>query len=221
MRHINEIIVHCAATPEGKHFTVADIDRWHKKRGWSGIGYHYVIYLDGSVHKGRPVHKIGAHVRGRNRNTIGICYIGGVDKSGKKAKDTRTPAQKRAMEELIADLLDEHKDIKLVSGHNQYAAKACPSFNAKKEYADLLKPPVNPKPLKQSRTVKGGAVAGAGGVAVLVEPIKEASNVLVGQQEALSGADMITMAIGAVIVIGALVTLYSRWDDAGRPLPLR
>ena len=85
MRNINEIIVHCAATPEGKDFTVADIRRWHKARGWSDIGYHYVVYRDGSVHKGRPVSKVGAHVRGRNRNTIGICYIGGVAKDGKTA----------------------------------------------------------------------------------------------------------------------------------------
>lgn len=220
MRHINEIVVHCAATPEGKDFTVADIRRWHVKgRKWSDIGYHYVVYRDGSVHKGRPVWKIGAHVRGRNRNTIGICYIGGVTRDGKKAKDTRTKAQKKAMVGLIHDLLGEHKDIKLISGHNQYAAKACPSFNAKKEYAWMLKKPVNPKRLRSSRTIKGGATAAGGGLALLVEPVKETADVLLGQQEALSGGSMVTMAIGAVIIVGALVTLYARWDDAGRPTP--
>ena len=74
MRHINEIIIHCSATPEGRDYTVADIDRWHKARGWRGIGYHYVIYRDGSVHAGRPVEQIGAHCTGHNANSIGICY---------------------------------------------------------------------------------------------------------------------------------------------------
>jgi N-acetylmuramoyl-L-alanine amidase len=217
MRNINEIIVHCAATPEGKDFTVSDIDRWHKKRGWSGIGYHYVVYRDGSVHKGRPVWKVGAHVRGRNRNTIGICYIGGVDKHGKKAKDTRTNAQKVAMTKLLTGLLDEFPKIKLISGHNQYAAKACPSFNAKSEYKHLLVR--NKKPLATSRTMQGGAAALVGGSATLIEPVKELTNKLADQQTQLASGDFITVAIGAVIVLGALYALYARWDDAGRPKP--
>ena len=77
MRDIREIIVHCSATPEGKHFTVADIDAWHKKRGFKCIGYHFVIYLDGSVNVGRNIEEIGAHCLGHNANSIGICYIGG------------------------------------------------------------------------------------------------------------------------------------------------
>ena len=100
MREITEIIIHCSATVEGKHFTVEDIDRWHKARGWQGIGYHYVIYLDGSIHRGRDLNKIGAHCTGHNKNSIGICYIGGVDKNN-KPKDTRTEAQKESLEQLI------------------------------------------------------------------------------------------------------------------------
>ena len=93
MRKISEIIVHCAATPEGKAFTVADIDAWHRKRGFRCIGYHFVIYLDGSVHEGRAIEEVGAHCLGHNANSIGICYIGGCATNGKTPKDTRTEAQ--------------------------------------------------------------------------------------------------------------------------------
>ena len=93
MRQINDIIVHCSATKEGRDYTVADIDRWHKARGWRCIGYHYVIYRDGSVHAGRPVEQIGAHVTNHNANSIGICYIGGLDASG-NPKDTRLSSAK-------------------------------------------------------------------------------------------------------------------------------
>ena len=76
MRNINEIIIHCAATPEGKNFTVEQIRDWHVNgNGWRDIGYHFVIYLDGSVHKGRPIEEVGAHCRGHNANSIGICSV--------------------------------------------------------------------------------------------------------------------------------------------------
>jgi len=130
-RNVNELIWHCTATPEGRDFTVAQIDQWHKQRGWSGIGYHIVVYRDGSIHAGRSVNRVGAHVRGRNRNTIGAVYVGGVDSRG-KAKDTRTAAQKKAMLELTK-LITQDKRIKTISGHNQYAAKACPSFDVRKD----------------------------------------------------------------------------------------
>ena len=90
MREIKSIILHCSATPEGKDFTVADITRWHKERGFRTIGYHYVVYRDGTVHKGRPVEQIGAHCEGHNKDSIGVCYIGGLMTDGKTPKDTRT-----------------------------------------------------------------------------------------------------------------------------------
>jgi N-acetylmuramoyl-L-alanine amidase len=133
MRRIDKIILHCSATPEGKHFTVADIDRWHRERGWQGIGYHYVIYLDGSVHKGRPEEIIGAHCSGQNAYSIGICYIGGLDASG-KAKDTRTPAQRKALHELVADLQTRYPAA-TVHGHNEFAKKDCPCFNVQNEFS--------------------------------------------------------------------------------------
>lgn len=78
MRQINEIIIHCAATPEGRNFTVADIDKWHKQQGWRGIGYHFVIYIDGSVHKGRPVEDVGAHCLNHNAHSIGCVLHRGL-----------------------------------------------------------------------------------------------------------------------------------------------
>jgi N-acetylmuramoyl-L-alanine amidase len=133
MRRIDKIILHCSATPEGKHFTVADIDRWHRERGWKGIGYHYVIYLDGSIHKGRPEEIIGAHCSGQNAYSIGICYIGGLDAFG-KAKDTRTPAQREALRELVSDLKTRYPAA-TVHGHNEFAKKDCPCFNVQDEFS--------------------------------------------------------------------------------------
>ena len=141
MRHINEIIVHCTATEKGVPFSVADIDRWHKQKGWKGIGYHYVIYLDGTVHEGRPAWSVGAHCIGHNAHSIGICYIGGLghplkgDAKG-KPEDTRTPEQKAALEELLKQL---HKcyPSATIHGHNEFANKACPCFDVQKEYGTL------------------------------------------------------------------------------------
>ena len=130
MRKITKIILHCSATPEGRDYTVADIDRWHKQRGWQGIGYHYVVYRDGSVHPGRPVEQVGAHTSGHNANSIGVCYIGGVAADGKTPKDTRTPAQRAALRDLVELLRVEYPNA-TIHGHREFANKACPSFNVK------------------------------------------------------------------------------------------
>ncbi|RLQ88898.1 peptidoglycan recognition protein family protein [Notoacmeibacter ruber] len=137
MRPIKEIILHCTATPEGRPVTVAEIDAWHRARGWSGIGYHRVVHLDGTVEDGRPIEKIGAHVAGHNTGTVGLVYVGGVTKDGVTPKDTRTNAQKASLEKDIIALRDRF-DIKKISGHNEYAAKACPSFDASAEYDWLV-----------------------------------------------------------------------------------
>lgn len=130
MRKITEIIVHCSATPEGRDYTVADIDRWHKQKGWKGIGYHYVIYRDGSVHAGRDVEVMGAHCAGHNATSIGICYIGGMSADNKTPKDTRTPAQKAALRNLV-ELLKTKYPNATVHGHREFARKACPCFDVK------------------------------------------------------------------------------------------
>ena len=133
MRKINSIIIHCSATAEGKDYTVADIDRWHKSRGWKCIGYHYVIYRDGSVHTGRSVEQIGAHCAGHNANSIGICYIGGLSSDNKTPKDTRTPAQIKALRDLVGELKKKYTGA-TVHGHNEFAAKECPCFDVKAEF---------------------------------------------------------------------------------------
>ena len=136
MRRLTEIIVHCSATPEGRPHTVGDIRAWHKQRGFKDVGYHYVVYLDGSIHAGRNEAEIGAHCTGHNRNSIGVCYIGGMTKDMKAAKDTRTEAQKKSMLQLLRQLKKKYPQAKIY-GHRDFAAKACPSFDAKKEYAAL------------------------------------------------------------------------------------
>lgn len=137
MRPLKRIILHCTATPEGKHFDVDTIRRWHvKDRGWKDIGYHYVIYLDGSVHEGRPLEQSGAHTSGHNKDSIGIVYVGGCD-SKMKAKDTLNEAQETAMVNLIKSLRELHGDMSL-HGHNEFAAKACPSFKVKDKFGWLL-----------------------------------------------------------------------------------
>lgn len=128
MRTINEIIIHCSATPEHRNIKAATIDKWHRDKGWQCIGYHYVIDLDGTIESGRPLSDEGAHTIGHNKNSIGICYIGGCNVTGKKAKDTRTFEQEQAMYKLCCELIAKFPDAKL-SGHNQWAKKACPSFN--------------------------------------------------------------------------------------------
>lgn len=135
-REIKEIIVHCAATPEGKDFTVKDIDKWHRERGFNCIGYHYVIYLDGSIHNGRDLNKAGAHCTGHNSKSIGVCYIGGVAKDGKTPKDTRTKEQKESLFLLLRELKAKFPKAK-IHGHKDFANKACPSFDVSVEYKNL------------------------------------------------------------------------------------
>jgi N-acetylmuramoyl-L-alanine amidase len=136
MRTIKEIIVHCSATQEGKDFTIADIDRWHRQRGFTKIGYHYVIYRDGTIHVGRNESEVGAHCLGHNQNSIGICYIGGLSSDGKTPKDTRTDAQKKALTTLLQALKKKYPSAS-IHGHRDFAKKACPSFDATKEYMNL------------------------------------------------------------------------------------
>ena len=146
MRKITEIIVHCSATREGQPFTVKDIDRWHRARKWNGCGYHYVITLDGQIQEGRKIEVPGAHVAGHNANSIGICYIGGLDKDG-KAKDTRTDQQKAALYRLLKSCKKLYPDAE-IKGHRDCSPdingdgkierwewlKECPCFDVKKEY---------------------------------------------------------------------------------------
>ncbi len=142
-RRIDLILVHCTATADGKDFTVEQIRGWHtapkpKGNGWSDIGYHYVIYRDGTIHEGRSVDVSGAHCEGWNAHSIGIVYVGGCEKDGKTPKDTRTDEQKAALLSLLMDLRKMYPQAK-IAGHRDYdkRGKKCPSFDAKTEYKDI------------------------------------------------------------------------------------
>lgn len=141
MRDIDKIIVHCSATQEGKDLNAAEINRWHLKRGWKGIGYHYVVLLDGTIEYGRNIDEQGAHVKNHNKGSIGICYIGGVEtergSDGKWiAKDTRTPEQKESLLLLLGTLKKMHPKA-TIHGHNEFANKSCPCFPANNEYRNI------------------------------------------------------------------------------------
>jgi len=139
MRSITEICQHCAATPEGKPFTVADITRWHVQQGWRTIGYHAVAELGKTrCEPGRPEDEVGAHVKGHNSNSLGMCYIGGVDVVG-TPKDTMTLEQFTAFEDQIYRWKEKYPTITKMTGHNQYANKACPSYDVNVKFARIIK----------------------------------------------------------------------------------
>ena len=135
-RRITEIIVHCTATREGRATTIAEITKWHKQRGFSTIGYHYVVMIDGTVCKGRDVNVSGAHCVGHNAHSIGVCYVGGLDKNNGEDKDTRTSAQKYALLTLLKKLKALYPNAK-IHGHRDFANKKCPCFDATTEYRNI------------------------------------------------------------------------------------
>lgn len=156
-RKIHELIWHCTATPEGREVSVAEITAWHKQRGFKTIGYHKVVHLDGSVSEGRPESMVGAHVEGHNTGTLGYVYVGGMAPGMQGPKDTRTPAQKATMLQLTRAAVAKY-GITRVSGHNEYANKACPSFDVRTDplgdmptHAATAAPPVAKPPVPAVR----------------------------------------------------------------------
>lgn len=131
MRKIDKIIIHCSATKPSMDVGVKEINQWHKQRGWDSIGYHYVIRRNGQIEKGRDESIAGAHCRGYNQSSIGICYVGGVAEDGKTPEDTRTEEQKRALVQLVRTLKRKYP-MATIHGHNEFAKKACPSFDVQK-----------------------------------------------------------------------------------------
>ena len=141
-RRIDEIIVHCTATPEGQPRTVEQIRAQHKAQGWSDIGYHVLVTLDGKAYLGRDMDISGAHAEKHNSHSIGVCYVGGLENrpgvpyNKLKAKDTRTARQRHTLMSLLVDLRKLYPTARII-GHRDVdrKGKACPSFDAKSEYS--------------------------------------------------------------------------------------
>ena len=136
MRRITLIVIHCSAVKPDQQSSAAQIDSWHRQRGFHlGIGYHYVIRRDGTLEMGRPEYMVGAHCKNHNQHSIGVCYEGGLDIRGDPA-DTRTPQQRETMRQLINELRERYPKAIVVGHHNLNPLKACPCFDAIKEYKD-------------------------------------------------------------------------------------
>jgi N-acetylmuramoyl-L-alanine amidase len=161
MRPITEVVIHCTATrPEwmaGRPLAdkVAEIRRWHMRdRGWADIGYHYLIDRDGTVATGRDVGRVGAHVAGRNAGTIGVSLLGGHGSATSDPFEANyTPAQDRALRALLADLQRRFPTVRTISGHNWYAAKACPGFDVTKWRTRAAAPAAPPSPAQAASPV--------------------------------------------------------------------
>ncbi|MBP3844073.1 MAG: N-acetylmuramoyl-L-alanine amidase [Prevotella sp.] len=134
MRHITLIVIHCSAVKPDQQSSAAQIDSWHRQRGFHlGIGYHYVIRRDGTLEMGRPEYMVGAHCKNHNQHSIGVCYEGGLNARGDPA-DTRTPQQRETMRQLINELRERYPKAIVVGHHNLNPLKACPCFDAVKEF---------------------------------------------------------------------------------------
>lgn len=134
-REINKIIIHCSATPPNMDIDAKRVNEWHLENGWSGIGYHFFIKRNGQIEIGRPIEKSGAHTKGHNSKSIGICYAGGVDKN-QNPEDNRTNEQKESLVLLLKTLKNMFTNA-VIHGHRDFSSKACPSFDATKEYKVL------------------------------------------------------------------------------------
>ena len=132
------VVIHCSAVKPDQMSSVAQIDSWHRERGFKfGVGYHYVIRRDGSIEAGRPEWMVGAHCVNHNKYSIGVCYEGGLDARGQPA-DTRTAAQKATLRQLLTDLHRRYPRAVIVGHHDLNHQKECPCIkNVAEEYKDL------------------------------------------------------------------------------------
>lgn len=144
----NKIILHCSATREGQDVSTETIRDWHVNgNGWRDIGYHWVIELDGTVHEGRHMGDSGAHTKGHNKEGIGICYVGGLAADGKTPKDTMTEMQETALRSLVSYCRYVYGAQIPLHGHNEFSAKACPSFDVVEKFGkDFCYPTLKPLP---------------------------------------------------------------------------
>lgn len=214
MRHIDEIIIHCSDTPpnwredEPVLQQVAEVRRWHvEENGWSDVGYHYLVGRNGKTFEGREIRRIGAHTKGHNANSIGIMLFGGKGSSADdNFRDNYTQEQNNALRKLIAELRQQYPTITKVSGHNEYAARACPGFSVTRWYnredddgrkAKIVRAQ-DRQSVSQSGTVRGSAVQGVSAVAGAV-----------GALQALDGAAQ-AIAVTGCVIAGCLAVYFMR-----------
>ena len=220
MRKIDTIFVHCSATPPSwmKNSTaeakVAEIRRWHTdERGWSDIGYHYVIDISGEVVEARPIERAGAHARGHNAHSVGICLIGGHGgEQDDQFEEHFTHAQDRALRRLIAQLRLEFPTITKVRGHNEVSvSKACPCFQVSKwmNGAETIKKPER-KRIAQTKTIQASSVA----------KVASAATPLVGVVGGLPWQNLAIMGVLAVVAMVALGVIdmerLAKWHKGDR-----
>jgi N-acetylmuramoyl-L-alanine amidase len=148
-RAIHTVVIHCTATPAGRELSRVSLKAMHKSRGFSDIGYHAFMHLDGSWEIGRPWNTIGAHVAGYNTGTLGLSYVGGLE--GERAADTRTPAQRQSLDEFLQATLEAIPTIRAIKGHRDFSPdadrdglvephewiKMCPCYDAEDEHRAL------------------------------------------------------------------------------------
>ena len=131
MRKIDTIIIHCSATKPNQEVNAATIKKWHvEDNGWADIGYHFVINRNGEMEQGRSIEVIGAHCKGHNTESIGICLVGGLDDAG-NAQCNYTLSQFEELGRLLRALIEQHRTISSIHGHNEFSNKACPCFDVK------------------------------------------------------------------------------------------
>lgn len=216
MRDINLLVIHCAATTSSMDIGRAEIDEWHKAKGWSGIGYHYVIRRDGTLETGREESVVGAHAQGHNAKSIGICMVGGVEKTAKGKLITNnnfTPTQWTTLLSLVKKLQLRYPNAKLTGHRDLDSRKDCPSFSVR-EWAATNKltpgvfgeaehaPPA--KPLAATKTVVGASLVGVGTVASAVTDTAHQVSAVAGMSDILNGVFV------GLTVTGVALTLYGR-----------
>jgi len=212
MRKINWLVIHTAATRPSMDIGVKEIRQWHKQRGFNDIGYHYVIRRNGKIEKGRDDSKIGAHVRGYNRDSLGISLVGGVNERTLKPENNYTAAQWASLESLLKKLSAKYPEAN-VKGHRDFpnVAKACPCFDAE-PWAFSKGFKVNGKrkqwveEIKKSRTIAGATMSGVGVVGSQINEVAQQVSFLPGIPDWLTAVFGITAALGIVLVAVARIS---------------
>jgi len=214
MKKISHLVVHYSATYSDQDFGVKDIDKMHKKRGWKGVGYHYVIRRKGKVEKGRPDNQVGAHVGGQNRGKLGICWIGGLERSSgpNVGIDNRTMAQKAALARLIASLLVAHPGAKVV-GHRDLAATQCPAFDVGAWWTSVNVSVAPQKPVQPLVPAQAGMMVAAEPETQPTAPAgpKHGANLL--KSRTMQGA-VASEAAGSALVVDSTTELASAAQQA-------